>query len=137
LGGPFYRRPGREAAENQLAPARCTTAAMMAHSAGDETARAGCRVRVLAQCTRGKAVPNSIGSGVMAVREREWRSAGIAPVKSRAGEKGLTGGARWPEEERAWENGAGAADGWGRSISGREVARRERGRTWRLGRAGP
>jgi hypothetical protein len=41
LDGPFYRRPGREAAKNQQAPARCTTAAVMAHNAGDETARGG------------------------------------------------------------------------------------------------
>jgi hypothetical protein len=69
-GDPFYRRPVREAAKTPLAPARCTAAAMMAHSAGDENARAGCRVRVLAQCTGGEAVPNSAGVGVMAVRER-------------------------------------------------------------------
>jgi hypothetical protein len=64
----------REVAKNQLAPARCTTEVMMAHSAGDETARAGCRVRMLAQCTGGEAVPNFAGAGVMAVREREGGS---------------------------------------------------------------
>jgi hypothetical protein len=47
-GGPFYRRLGREATENQLAPARCTTAAMMVHNTGDETAQGGYRARVLA-----------------------------------------------------------------------------------------
>jgi hypothetical protein len=35
---------------------------------------AGYRVRVLAQCTGGEAVPNSIGAGVMVVREREGGS---------------------------------------------------------------
>jgi hypothetical protein len=38
---------------------------------------------------------------------------GIAPVRSQAGEKGLTGGARLPEVERARERGAGATDEWG------------------------
>jgi hypothetical protein len=37
-GGAFYRRPGGND-RNQLAPMRCTTVAMMAHIAGDETAR--------------------------------------------------------------------------------------------------
>jgi hypothetical protein len=41
-------------------------------------------------------------------------------VKSRVGTKGLTGGSHLLEEERARESGAGAADGWGRSVSGRE-----------------
>jgi hypothetical protein len=41
-GGSFYRVSGREAAKGQLAPARDATAAMGAHSAGDETSRAGC-----------------------------------------------------------------------------------------------
>jgi hypothetical protein len=41
-------------------------------------------------------------------------------VRSRAGEKELTGGAHLPKEERARESGAGVADGWGRSVSGRE-----------------
>jgi hypothetical protein len=50
-GDPFYRCPGKEAAKSQLAPARGITAAMMAHNAGDETARGKLRVRVLAQCT--------------------------------------------------------------------------------------
>jgi hypothetical protein len=51
------------------------------------------------------------------MRER-GRSAGILPVKSRAGTKGLTGGDRLPEEERSRESEASAADGWGRSVSG-------------------
>jgi hypothetical protein len=63
------------------------------------------------------AVPNFTGAGVMAVRER-GRSAGILPVKSRAGTKGLTGGDRLPEEERSRESEASEADGWGRSVSG-------------------
>jgi hypothetical protein len=49
LGWPFYRRPGREAAKDQLAPARGTSAAMRAHSARDETVRADCREGMRAQ----------------------------------------------------------------------------------------
>jgi hypothetical protein len=41
------------------------------------------------------------------------------------------------EEERARESGAAAADGWGRSVSGREGAPRKRGRAQRMGRTGP
>jgi hypothetical protein len=55
-------------------------------------------------------------------------------VKSQAREKGLTGGASLLEEEGARESGAGMADGWGRSVSGREGPRRERGHARRLGR---
>jgi hypothetical protein len=40
-------------------------------------------------------------------------------VKSRVGEKGWTGEAHLLEEEMARESGVGAADGWGRSVSGR------------------
>jgi hypothetical protein len=36
---PFYRHSGREAAKNQLVPARGTTAVMMAQSARNETGR--------------------------------------------------------------------------------------------------
>jgi hypothetical protein len=43
-------------------------------------------------------------------------------VKSRAGTKGLTGGALLPEEERSQESEASAADGWGWSVSGRRGA---------------
>jgi hypothetical protein len=62
---------------------------------------------------------------------------GFALVRSRAGEKGLTGRAHLPDEELVQKSRAGAADGWGRSVSGREGARREHGRAWRMGRAGP
>jgi hypothetical protein len=66
-GGSFYRRPGREAAKGQLAPARDATTAMGAHSAGDETSRASCEHSDL----RGGAVPNFTGAGVMARRRGE------------------------------------------------------------------
>jgi hypothetical protein len=69
LGGPFYRRPGKETTKSQLAPARGIAAAMMAHNAGDETARG--RLSCESACTvhrEGEAVPNSTGAGVMAVR---------------------------------------------------------------------
>jgi hypothetical protein len=62
---------------------------------------------------------------------------GFALVRSRAGEKGLTGRAHLPDEELVRKSRAGAADGWGRLVSGREGARREHGRAWRMGRAGP
>jgi hypothetical protein len=104
----FYRHPGKEAVKSQLAPVRGIAAAMMAHSAGDETTRG--RLPCESACTvhrEGEAVPNSTGAGVMAVRGRGWRSAWFALVKSWAGTKGLTGGARLPAEERARGRGGG------------------------------
>jgi hypothetical protein len=65
--GSFYRRPGQEAAKDQLAQARDATAAMGVHSAGDETSRAGCEHSDL----RGGAVPNFTGAGVMTRRRGE------------------------------------------------------------------
>ena len=56
---------------------------------------------------------------------------GFAPVKSRAGMKGLIGGARLPVEERARGRGAGVADGWGQAVSKRgESAARVGGGAW-------
>jgi hypothetical protein len=135
-GGPFYKCPGKEAAKSQLAPARGIAAAMMAHSAEDETARGMLRVRVLAQCTwRAKRCLTPLES--RAVRERGWRLAGFAPVKSRAGTKGLTSGARLLEGERrervgrlCLTGGAGRSAGEGKSAA----RARARGRMGRVGR---
>jgi hypothetical protein len=55
-----------------------------AHSAGDETSRAGCEHSEL----RGGVVPNFTGARVMARRRgKGGSSTGIAPVKSRAGRR--------------------------------------------------
>jgi hypothetical protein len=61
---------------------------------------------------------------------------GIAPVKSRAETKGLTGGARLPEEERLRESEASAVDGWGRSVSGRRGASVAVGPCWAMSGGG-
>jgi hypothetical protein len=85
----FYKRPGRETTENQLAPARCTAATMMAHNAGDETAQGGLPCEGASTVhSGGEAVPNSTGAGVMVERDGGWRSAGIASVWSLARRKG-------------------------------------------------
>jgi hypothetical protein len=64
-------------------------------------------------------VPNFTSAGVMVVRER-GRLAGIAPVKSRTGTKGLTGGVHLPEGEQSRASGAvWLMGGAGRSAGGR------------------
>jgi hypothetical protein len=103
----------------------------MAHSAGDETTRGRLPCEGARTVYReGEAVPNATGAGVMAVREGGWRSGRFTPVKSRAGTKGLTGVAHLPEEERARESGAGAANGWGWAVSGRGVERGASAGAW-------
>jgi hypothetical protein len=111
----FIGAPGREATKGQLAPARDATAATGVHSAGDETSRADCEHSEL----RGGAVPNFTGAGVMVRRRGEGRVIdGDCAGEVTGGTKGLTGGPELPAGERRERERGGAANGWGRSVSG-------------------
>jgi hypothetical protein len=70
-------------------PARCTTAAIMAHIAGDETARGGLPREGASTVDRGgEAVPNFTGAGVMAEREGGRWPARITPMPRTGKEEG-------------------------------------------------
>ena len=118
----FIGAPGREAAKVQLAPARDATATTGVHSAGDEISRAGCEHNEL----RGGAVPNFTSAGVMARRLGEGRAIdGDCAGEVTGGMKGLMGGPGLPAGERRERERGGAADGWGRPVSGERCDARE------------
>jgi hypothetical protein len=92
------------------------------HSAGDETSRAGCEHSEL----RGGVVPNFTGEGVMVRRRSEGRVIDRECAGEVTGEtKGLMGGPGLPVGERRERERGGAADGWGRPVSGERCGARE------------